>query len=116
MKKLSFGDLTPELMKVLSKLKSPAEIIETCKEKDLEVSEKSAENLLEQFKRAEKLRSENLEKVAGGGAGYSGTKNGSQSLTRSSNGLSFNCECYCQDNGCWDCPTIYCSIYCHYDS
>ena len=113
MKKLSYGDLTPEFLKTLSKLKTPKEIIDACKEKDLEVSEKGAGKLLEQFQKAEKLRSENLEIVAGGGAGYSGTQN----VTRSFAQRAAACADDCYDDFCWedcwkDCPNIYCPSHC----
>ena len=110
MKKLSYGDLTPEFLKVLSKLKSPAEIINACKEKKLEVSEKGAGKLLEQFQKAEILRSENLEKVAGGGTGYSGTRNISQSIAKRAAACADDCY---WDDDCWeDWPNIYCPSFC----
>ena len=72
MKKLTFKDLTPELLKELFPLATAAEIIEACKKKDLEISERGAEKLLEQFKKANDLSKEDLKGIAGGG--YYGTQ------------------------------------------
>lgn len=92
MRKLTFGDLTPEFLKELYKLTTVDEIIEACKKKDLEVDEDAAAKLLDQFKRAAQLSEESLKNVVGGGKGYSGTRLLLSSIGKISEGRMNNCS------------------------
>ena len=93
MKQMTYADLTPDFLKELSALCTAEEIIEACKAKSMEISEQSAVRLMEQFKKANELSRENVEKIAGGGKGYSGT----QVMLRMVTGRAAACG-----NDCWD--------------
>ena len=82
MKKLSFADLTHDLLKELSALGTAQEIKRACEAKSLDISEQDADRLKEQIKKAKELSKENIEKVAGGGVGYSGTRALSNAFAR----------------------------------
>lgn len=73
MKKLTYGDLTPDFLKELTNLGTEKEIIDICAAKGYEIAEKDAAKLLEQFRKAAKLSEESLKEIAGGGEGYTGT-------------------------------------------
>lgn len=119
MKKLSFGDLTPEFLKELFSLTSVAQIIEACKKRELQVSEEGAGKLLEQFEKAKQLSKEDLENVAGGKR-YSGTQKLFSSIMKRGAACSNDCYWDCQndwwdacDDDCWsDCWLIYCPSHC----
>ena len=102
MKKMTYKDLTPELMQELSACTTAEEIVAACRAKELEIPEKGAKKLLLQFKKAKELSTEQLDKVAGGGQPFTGTK-----LMK----LAVSCEdcvedeCYedtCSGGDCWE--------------
>ena len=67
MKKLKMNDLTPELLKEVTKLSTPQEIIAFFQTKDYEVSEKGAQKILDYLKEQKcELEDDELDKISGG--------------------------------------------------
>ena len=66
MAKLQKNDLTPELIKELLKLNTPAEVKECIEKKGFEISDKGAEKLYEQIEKSLEVNENDLDKVAGG--------------------------------------------------
>ena len=100
MKKLTYADLTHEILKDISAFTAAQQIIEYFREKDLEISEQGAERLLKQFEQARILSREALEKAAGGGKGYSGTR----ILSNAAKRFALDCRYDCIDRDWGECP------------
>ena len=100
MRKLTYEDLTQEFLKGISPFTEANQIIEYCREKELEIDEKHAKKLLEQLRKADELSHEALSKVAGGQGQYSGTRILSKSVPTEE----WPCDYDCNDRDWWDCP------------
>ena len=74
MRKMTYQDLTPELLMELAACASAEELISACARKELEISASGAASLMEKLKKARELGMEHLSKVAGGQKGYGGTR------------------------------------------
>ena len=67
MKKFDLKDLTPQMMKGLTKVQSAEELIEKARLNDFELDKDQAEKFFKQLQSAQELGDDELDKVAGGG-------------------------------------------------
>ncbi len=66
MKKFDLKDLTPQMMKGLTKVQSAEELIEKARLNDFELDKDQAEKFFKQLQSAQELGDDELDKVAGG--------------------------------------------------
>ena len=104
MKKMTYRDLTPELLNELYSCVTAEALISACAAKELHLSQASAESLMQTLKKARELGRENLEKVAGGGKGYAGTRKLRADECVNDCYWDVGCDedCYFYDLNCWD--------------
>ena len=104
MRKMTYQDLTPDLLQAMGACATAEEIIALCAAKELSLSTASAKSLLEKLEQARELGRENLGKVAGGGNGYAGTRKlrAENCVDECPWDVGCDDDCYYYDLNCWD--------------